>query len=119
MPAFPTTSGSARQTLETPTRFLVKLGEDVGSELSRVGDRVTAVVISPERFLGARFEGAVDQASADAEGTLRFEFHTLERTGNTYRVASTVTGFVNSKGHPSVDERERPVRVADGVLTSS
>lgn len=112
-------SGSTRQTLDQPTRFLVKLGENVGSVISRVGDRVTAAVISPERFLGGRLEGAVDQASADSEGTLRFRFHTLDHNCNAYRVASTITGFVNSKGHRLVDEQERPVRVADGVLTSS
>jgi hypothetical protein len=59
--ASPAISG---QTLDGPTPFLVKLGVDLGSATSHVGDVVTAVVISPERFLGASFDGTVDQVSA-------------------------------------------------------
>ena len=38
---------------------------------------------------------------------------------NTYRVTSAVTGFVNSLGHRSVDESERPVQITNGVLTAA
>jgi hypothetical protein len=107
------------QTLDGPTPFLVKLGVDLGSATSRVGDKVTAVVISPERFLGASFEGAVDQVSGGAERSLRFTFHRLMHKENTYRVTSAVTGFVNSLGHPSVDESERPMQMSNGLLTAA
>jgi hypothetical protein len=113
--ATPAVSG---QTLDGPTPFLVKLGVDLGSATSRVGDAVTAVVISPERFLGAGFEGTVDQVSGGTGRTLRFTFHRLMHKENTYRVTSAVTGFVNSLGHRSVDESERPVQLSDGVLTA-
>ncbi len=105
----------AAQTPDSPRRFLVKIGEDIGAQKSRVGDRVTAAVISPERFLGAKMSGRIDRASP---GALRFTFDSLTHRGKTYRIASTIVGSVNSLGHKSVDEQERPVRVAAGVLTS-
>jgi hypothetical protein len=114
--ATPAVSG---QTLDGPTPFLVRLGVDIGSATSRVGDVVTAVVISPERFLGASFEGTVDQVSGGAERSLRFTFHRLTHKENTYRVTSAITGFVNSLGHRSVDEGGRSVEVGDGVLTAT
>jgi hypothetical protein len=112
------TAGTLSKTLEETTKFLVKLGVNLGAKANNVGDPVTAVVISPERFLGARFEGTVDQVSVDA-GALRFTFNTLRHKGDNYRVASSLLSFVNSKGHPSVDEQERPLRVDDGVLSSA
>ena len=105
-------------TLDGAGEFLVKLNIDISSRTNRAGDPVTAVVISPERFLGARFEGGIAVASADAPGRLSFEFHTLRRQGDAYPVTSTITSFVNSKGHPGVDDRERPVAVEGGVLTA-
>jgi hypothetical protein len=108
---------ASARTLGETTKFLVKLGVDLAAKASSVGVPVTAVVISPERFLGARFEGTVDQVSADA-GTLRFTFTTLRHRGDNYRVTSSILGFVNSKGHPSVDDQERPLRVEGGVLSS-
>ncbi len=106
-----------RRAIEGPTPFLVKLGEDIASNTSRAGDAVTAVVISPERFLGARLEGAVEQVSP-GEGMLRFTFHRLLHRESSYGITTTVTGFVNSIGHRSVDEQGRPVQITDGVLTS-
>jgi hypothetical protein len=106
------------KTLDEATKFLVKLGEDIGAQTSRVGDSVTAVVISPERFLGARFAGVVDQVSSEDGGSLRFTFNSLDHKADRYRVASRVLGFVNSKGQPLVDEQDVTVQVADGVLVS-
>jgi hypothetical protein len=105
--------------LDEATKFLVKLGEDIGAQTSRVGDSVTAVVISPERFLGARFAGVVDQVSSEDGGSLRFTFNALDHRADRYRVASRVLGFVNSKGQPLVDEQGVTVQVADGVLVSA
>ncbi len=106
-------------TLSEPTRFLVKLGQDIGSSASRPGDLVTAVVISPERFLGGSFEGEVDQASSSGRPSLGFTFHRLRYKASTYRVASTIADFVNSKGHHAVDEQEHAVRIVEGALTAS
>lgn len=102
--------------IDESTRFLVKLGENIGSETSRVSDPVTAVVISPERLLGGRLEGEVDQVS---EGTLRFRFDTMEYRGAVQPVSSNILRFVNSKGHALMDELDRPVEIDDGVLRST
>ncbi|MGH9163718.1 MAG: DUF5060 domain-containing protein [Vicinamibacteraceae bacterium] len=102
-----------------PTDFHVKLSTDLGVQTSGAGDPVNAFVISPERFLGGRLTGTVDQASSASGGRLRFTFETLEYQGRTFRVTSTLTSFVNSKGHRLVDEQERPLEVTGGVLISA
>ena len=107
--------GGSAQTLDSPARFLVKLSTDLNTKKTRVGDRVAAFVISPERFLGGTFEGAVDRVSATE---LRFTFQTLRYRTSTSRVTSAILDFVNSKGHKLVDEQERPLQVIDGVVTS-
>jgi hypothetical protein len=104
------------QTLDGPTRFLVKLRTDIGARKSKAGDPVTAFVISPERFLAASFEGTVDEA---ADGRLRFTFTKLTNKGKSVEVASTILEFVNSKGHKRVDESERPMDLDSGALKSA
>jgi hypothetical protein len=46
-------------------------------------------------------------------------FHSLEFKGQTWPVRTVTLEFVNSIGHPSVDEQERPVKMENGVLTSA
>lgn len=104
------------QTLQTETNFLVKLSDPVGSKVSKPGAPVGAVIISPERFLGGRFVGAIKAVST---GRVEVTFHKLEYKGQTHAVRTIVTEFVNSIGHPSVDEKERPVKVENGVLVST
>lgn len=104
-----------RLTLGGEQEFLVKIGEDLDLTTSRPGDAISAVVISPERFLGARFEGAVEQSP---RGSLKFGFRTLRHGHDVYRVRTLLQRFVNSKGHAMVDEQERAVEVLDGRLTS-
>ena len=107
--------GGWAQTLDSPTRFLVKLSTDLSTKKTKAGDRVAAFVISPERFLGATFEGTVDRVSGTE---LRFIFRTLRYRTATTRVTSAIVDFVNSKGHKLVDEQERPLQVVDGVVIS-
>ena len=104
------------QTLERTTNFLVKLSDPIGGKVSKAGQKIGAVIISPETFLGGRFEGVVKQA---APGKVTVEFTTLRYKDRTLAVATTTAGFVNSLGHPSVDEQERPVAVEQGMLTST
>jgi hypothetical protein len=104
------------QALAPDTSFLVKLSDPVGLQASRRGAPVGAVIISPERFLGGRFVGSVQAIAADR---VEIAFHRLEYKGRTVAVGSTVTEFVNSLGHPSVDERERPVKVDNGAFVST
>ena len=64
----------SQTTLDKPAHFLVKLGNAVGSKVSHPGDRVTAVIVSPERFLGGRLIGSVDILSAGSDGQMSFTF---------------------------------------------
>ena len=75
------------QTLDGAGRFLVKLATDLGARKSKTGDRVTAFVISPERFLAGTFEGTVDRA---ADGSLEISFQSLKFKDKTFRVSSKV-----------------------------
>jgi hypothetical protein len=103
------------QTLEKPTNFLVKLSDPIGGKLSKAGQKIGAVIISPEIFLGGRFEGQVKQA---APGKVMVEFTQIKYKSRTIPVTTVTTDCVNSIGHPLVDEKERPITVERGVLTS-
>ena len=108
------------QTLDKETPFLVKLSDPIGARASKPGQRVGAVIISPERFLGGRFTGEVKAVSSNARGgRVEIAFHALEFKGKSIAVRTVTTEFVNSIGHPSVDEQERPVKVEAGVFVSS
>ena len=96
-------------------RFLVKLMTDLDTRKTKTGMKVSAFVISPERFLAGLFEGSVDRLSATE---LRFAFDRITYRGTTLRVKTTIVDFVNSKGHKLVDEQERSLLVVDGVVTS-
>jgi hypothetical protein len=96
--------------------FLVKLRVPLASRSSRPGDAISASVISPEKFLGGKLEGIVDEASL---ASLRFSFRTLEFNGKRRTITSETGQFVNSKGHPMVDEHERRITVDKGRLVST
>jgi hypothetical protein len=100
------------------TEMLVKLRTPVGTARSRVGDRVTASVISPESDLGGSVEGTVEESSRDAGGRITLRFHTLRREGQTLRLRAGLVGFVNSKGHRGVDDEGRAIRIESGELVS-
>jgi hypothetical protein len=109
-------SGSAQTApVEASGRFLVKLITDLDTRKAKTGMKVSAFVISPERFLAGLFEGSVDRVSATE---LRFTFETLTAQKTTLRVKTTIVDFVNSKGHKLVDEQERPLQILDGVIAS-
>ncbi len=104
------------QSLDKPTNFHVKLSDPIGGSISKPGSRVGAVVISPESFLGGRFEGSVTQVS---NGKAEVVFHLLRFKGKSWSVTTRTTGFVNSIGHAAVDEDERPLQLDNGVFLSA
>jgi len=104
------------QSLDKPTNFHVKLSDPIGLSIGRPGTRVGAVVISPESFLGGRFEGSVTQARG---GEVEVVFHLLRCKGQSWSVATRTTGYVNSIGHPAVDEDQRPLKRENGVFLST
>ena len=101
------------QTVPKDTKFLVKLGDSLSGKTSRKGDKVGAVVISPERLRGGRLEGAVEEAEG---GRLRFSFHTLRFTGKVVPIRTEITGVVSSKGNPGLDDLEQAVRIERGTV---
>ncbi|MBI4908111.1 MAG: hypothetical protein HY820_31085 [Acidobacteria bacterium] len=105
----------AAQNLDKPTKFHVKLSDPIGGKAGKPGARVGAVVISPEVFLGGRLEGVIRQAGG---GKLEVVFTVLKYKGKSWNVTSRTTDFVNSIGHPAVDEEERPLKLVNGVLVS-
>lgn len=109
-------TGSAQTApVEASGRFLVKLMTDLDTKKAKTGMKVSAFVISPERFLAGMFEGSVDHVSATE---LRFAFDRITYRGTTLRVKTTIADFVNSKGHKLVDEQERALQVVQGMVTS-
>ncbi|MCS7314194.1 MAG: hypothetical protein RMI94_02845 [Bryobacterales bacterium] len=103
----------AQPRVEEGTRFLVKLGDTLDTRISRAGDRVSAVVISPVSLRGGRLEGQVEEASGPR---LRFGFHTLRLAGHAVAIRTEITGVVNSKGNPARDDLNQVVRIEKGTV---
>lgn len=101
------------QTVPQGTKFMVKLSDSLSSKTSRKGDKVRAVVISPERLRGGRLEGAVEEAES---GRLRFSFHTLRFAGKTVAIRTEITGVVSSKGNADLDDLEQAVSIERGTV---
>lgn len=106
------------QTADKPTSFLVKLSNPVGSQISRPGDKISAVVISPEVYLGGRLSGIIREAAATRPARVELVFSELRHKGEVRLLTGTLVSFVNSKGHPSVDEQGHPLAVEKGTLVS-
>jgi hypothetical protein len=111
----PAASGPA---FSEETEVLVKLRTPVGTVRSRPGDGVGASVISPETYLGGSLEGTVEEASSAPGGRITLVFETLRFRKERLGLRATVTRFVNSKGHPGIDDAGRPVRVESGAFLS-
>jgi hypothetical protein len=92
-----------------------KLLSSVSTEISRVGDSVTARVLSPEALSGAILEGSIrlckkgGKLSGDA--ALMFSFDKLEHQGRRFPIKATVE---------SVFSRDEMLEVAsEGILLST
>lgn len=99
--------------------YLVKLGVPVSTKASKPGDKVRAAIISPETLLNGYLEGTVQEVSSKPAGKLLLKFNTLLFKGKATALESEVVDFVNSKGHKSVDDSERPVRLQHGALLAT
>jgi hypothetical protein len=111
----PAVSGPA---FSQETEVLVKLRTPVGTRVSRPGDPLGASVISPETYLGGVLEGTVEESTTSPGGRIVLRFHTLSFEEKRLALQAAVTGFVNSKGHPGVDDAERPIWVEGGALVA-
>lgn len=104
------------QNSATPRTYLVKLSVPVGTKMSKAGDRIRAAIISPESLLNGYLEGKVERNSAR---TLVLRFTNILYKGQSTPLDSEVVDFVNSKGHKSADDDERPLALKAGAFSSS
>lgn len=95
--------------------YHVKLSVPVGTGLSARNDPVRASIISPETLLNGYLSGVVEQVASDG---LLIRFHTVMKNGVSMPIRSEVISLVNSKGHPRVDEDEKPIEIEQGRLRS-
>ncbi len=105
----------AQPKVDEGTRFLVKLGDTLDTRITRPGECVRAVVISPMSLRGARLEGFVDQAEGPR---LRFSFRTLRLAEHTVPIHTEITGVVNSKGTAARDDLNQVVRIEKGTIVA-
>lgn len=97
-----------------PKNYHVKLSNPVSSKTSKPGAAIRAAVISPESLLNGYLEGVLAPA---AKGRVVLQFTRLVYKGSTTPLNLELVSFVNSKGHKSVDEDERPLVVEAGVMS--
>jgi hypothetical protein len=102
-----------------PRTYLVKLSVPVSTKQSRPGDRVRAAIISPESLLNGYLAGTVQQVSSKPGGRLVLSFTSVLYKGASTPIKAEVIDFVNSKGHKSVDDDERPITLHDGAFSST
>lgn len=105
--------------LSQPGTYLVKLGTPVNSRTSKAGDAIRAALISPESLLNGYLEGTVEKAASKPNGALLLRFNKLLYKGKTTSLQTEVVDWVNSKGHKSVDDEERPVKLDKGELSTT
>ena len=99
--------------------YLVKLSVPVSTTASKAGDRIRAAIISPESLLNGYLEGVVSQVSSKPASRLVLHFTSVLYKGKSTPIDGKVVDFVNSKGHKSVDDDERPITLDDGRFASA
>lgn len=97
--------------------YLVKLSIPVSTKQSKPGDRIRAAIISPESLLNGYLEGSIEEAASRPAGRLVLRFNNVLYKGKSTSIRSEVVDFVNSKGHKSVDDDERPIKLEQGAFT--
>ena len=103
-------SGAAAQELV----FKVQLRSPLSTEKNHKGDAVMAIVVSPDAFKNDLMEGKVTEVKSGSklrgQSVLNFTFETIQHTGQTVPVSSSITSMANSKGDENVDEEGRVIR---------
>jgi hypothetical protein len=99
--------------------YLVKLSVPVSTNGSKPGDRIRAAIVSPESLLNGYLKGIVKEITPRPNAKLVLQFDSVLYKGKSTPIESEVIDFVNSKGHKSVDDDERPLKLERGVFSSS
>ncbi|MCX6625398.1 MAG: hypothetical protein NTY38_30935 [Acidobacteria bacterium] len=101
------------QTIPQDTEFRVKLTAALSTKTNRKGDKISAIVVSPQQFAGGIMEGEVKESKSgnkiNGKSVLNFSFSSLSHAGQTTRINANIKSFRNSKGQEGVDEEGRVV----------
>lgn len=111
-------SAALSQDTTTARTYLVKLGVSVSTKENKVGDPIKAAIVSPEILLNGYMEGKVEELTREPGGKLVLRFTAIQYKGKSTPIRSQVVDFVNSKGHKSVDDDERPAKLENGALAT-
>jgi hypothetical protein len=101
------------QTIPQDTEFRVKLTAALSTKTNKKGDKISAMVVSPQQFAGGIMEGQVKEAKSGnkihGKSVLNFTFSSLSCENNTIPVDANIKTFRNSKGQEGVDEEGRVI----------
>ncbi len=105
---------SAAQVIPADTVLRLRLTSGLNTDVTRVGDKVSAQVLSPQAFAGDFIEGAVRKSKSSGKvkgkSELTFTFQTIYHQGMAISISSQVTSLWNSKGQLSVDDEGRAMK---------
>jgi len=114
-PADGTPFGIAKNT------FVVRLLSPISTTNSKEGDMFTALVVEPEEYRDAVFEGTITKLKAAPKGAgkgkaeVAFHFDTLTAQGRTSPVSSDLQEVTNVKGAKGVDEEGHVIAKGGGT----
>lgn len=107
------------ETIAPDTEFQVKLTAPLSTRTNKKGDKITALVVTPQNFAGGILEGEVKESKNGGKirgkSVLNFTFHTLTHKEQIIPIDAHIKSFTNSKGEQNVDEEGRVVEKKSNV----
>lgn len=91
--------------------MLVKMTSSMSTTGSKVGDKVTGMLIDPRALRGAYVEGRILRAD---HSILNFAFDTLRIDGKSFPIESRIVSITSSKGNEGRDDLDNRIRI-EGV----
>lgn len=94
--------------------FKVKLVSPLDTKVNKVGDKITAEVLSPDEYKGAFVNGKVREAKSSGKvkgaSVLGFSFDTLVQNEQETPIQSRIDSIANSQGREDMDEEGRLIK---------
>ncbi len=110
---------AAAETIPANTEFRVKLTSALSTKTNKKGDKINAMVVTPEQFAGGFMEGEVKESKSgnkiNGKSVLNFTFSSLQHQDKTVPVEANIKTFRNSKGQEGVDEEGRVIQKKSNV----
>src|SRR5689334_25118328 len=96
----------------------LELQQQVGTDVSRKGDLVTARVLSPANLLNDTVEGRVNEVRSGSkvggQSVLSIHFDTLRHGGTIVPISAQMKSVTNSRGQANLDDEGRVMKRATG-----